>query len=80
MFIRVWWNRARGRMTPTPCLYSYSWVLDSPVRAWSGGSPTRILNAFGLAPGERVLEIGLGTGYYSVEASRRVGASGQLIS
>ena len=79
MFISAWWNRARGRMTPTPCLYSYSWVLDSPVRAWSGGSPSRILNAFRLAAGERVLEVGPGTGYYSVEAARRVGATGQLI-
>jgi ubiquinone/menaquinone biosynthesis C-methylase UbiE len=79
MFIRVWWNRARGRMTPTPCLYSYRWVLDLPARAWSGGSPTRILNAFGLASGERVLELGPGTGYYSVEAARRVGVTGQLI-
>jgi ubiquinone/menaquinone biosynthesis C-methylase UbiE len=79
MFIRAWWDRARGRLAPTPCLYSYSWVLDSPIRAWSGASPAHILNAFRFAPGERVLEIGPGTGYYSVEAAGRVGATGQLI-
>lgn len=41
--------------------------------------PRRILDAFGLGPSERILEIGPGTGFYSVEAARRVGPCGRLI-
>ena len=42
-------------------------------------SAERILTAFGLTSGERTLEIGPGTGFYSVEAARRVAPSGRLI-
>jgi ubiquinone/menaquinone biosynthesis C-methylase UbiE len=37
------------------------------------------LAAFGIGSGERVLEIGPGTGFYSIEAARRVSSSGRLI-
>ena len=39
----------------------------------------RILGAFGLRAGERALEIGPGTGFYSLGAARRLGPSGRLI-
>lgn len=41
--------------------------------------PDKVLGAFGIALGQTVLEIGPGTGFYSVEAARRVGTSGHLI-
>jgi ubiquinone/menaquinone biosynthesis C-methylase UbiE len=41
--------------------------------------PERIVGAFSLRPGEKVLEIGPGTGFYSLAAARRVGTSGRLI-
>lgn len=76
--VRYWWDRIRGRLEPTPCPFSDAAVLDSPARALVAG-PDRILGAFGLRDGERVLEIGAGTGYYSVEATRRVGETGRMI-
>jgi ubiquinone/menaquinone biosynthesis C-methylase UbiE len=42
-------------------------------------SPERVLAAFGIGSGERVLEIGPGTGFYSVVAARRVGPSGRVV-
>jgi ubiquinone/menaquinone biosynthesis C-methylase UbiE len=39
----------------------------------------RVLDLFGLRAGETVLEIGPGTGFYSIEAARRVGARGRLV-
>lgn len=41
--------------------------------------PRRVLAAFGVEAGQTVLEIGPGTGFYSVEAAKRVGEEGRLI-
>src|SRR5574337_299445 len=38
----------------------------------AAASPARILGAFRIMPGEHVLEVGPGTGFYSVEAARNV--------
>ena len=37
------------------------------------------LRSFGLRPGETVLELGPGPGYFSVEASRIVGPGGRVL-
>lgn len=76
--LRAWWDRFRGRLAPVPCPFEGASVLETPGRSWIA-SPNKILGAFDLSAGERVLEIGPGIGYYSVEASRRVGSSGSLI-
>ena len=77
--IRAWWNRLRGQLGAKPCPYRFAWVLDMPMRAWHA-APEKILGAFGLEPGERVLEIGPGTGYYSIPASRLVGGGGAFLA
>jgi ubiquinone/menaquinone biosynthesis C-methylase UbiE len=75
---RTWWQRLRGQLEPRPFPYSEAAILDSPLRR-AFASPARILGAFGLAAGERVLEVGCGTGYYSSAAAARVGESGRLV-
>lgn len=37
------------------------------------------MNSFGIGAGQVVVEVGCGTGFYSVEAARRVGSSGRLV-
>lgn len=76
--IRSWWDRLRGRLRPTPCPFSQAAALDVRARHLVAG-PQRILGEFALASGERVLEIGPGIGFYSLEAARRVGTDGRLI-
>lgn len=76
--IRSWWERLRGRLRPSPCPFSQARLLEMPLRAWRAG-PKRILRTFALRPGERVLEIGPGIGYYSIEATRMVGDGGSLV-
>jgi ubiquinone/menaquinone biosynthesis C-methylase UbiE len=49
-----------------------------PGRRWVAG-PRSVMRDFGLSSGEKVLEIGPGTGFYSTEAAHRIGASGMLI-
>lgn len=73
-----WWARLCGRLRPGPCPYSLAAALEIPGRRLVAG-PERILDAFGLRAGERVLEIGPGTGFYSVEAARQVGDVCRLI-
>lgn len=74
----AWWERFRGRLRPRPCPYSLATALEMPGRRLVAG-PRRVLDAFGVGPGRTVLEIGPGTGYYSVETARRVGPAGRLI-
>jgi ubiquinone/menaquinone biosynthesis C-methylase UbiE len=76
--LQAWWDRLRGRLEPVPCPFSDAAVLDRPARALVAG-PDRILGAFGIRPGERAVEIGPGTGYYSPDAALRVGAHGRLM-
>jgi SAM-dependent methyltransferase len=76
--LAAWWARFRGRLEPVPCPCSDAAVLDLPLRAFFAG-PERILADFGIGEGDRVLEVGPGVGYYSVEACRRVGTSGRLL-
>jgi ubiquinone/menaquinone biosynthesis C-methylase UbiE len=75
--LRTWWQRFRGQLEPRPFPYSDAAILESPLRA-AFASASRVLGAFGLAPGERVLEIGPGIGYYSRDAATRVADSGRL--
>ena len=74
----AWWDRIRGRLRPRPCPYSLARALEMPGRKLVA-APVHVINAFGLKGGERVVEVGVGTGFYSVEAARRVGRAGQLI-
>jgi ubiquinone/menaquinone biosynthesis C-methylase UbiE len=68
----------RGRLEPTPCPWSQAGALDSPLRSLVA-SPRRVLDGFGLEEGTRVLEVGPGTGYYSVAAASRLGRRGRLV-
>src|SRR3972149_6441699 len=73
-----WWERLRGRLRPRPCPYSLAGALEMPGRRLVAG-PRLVLDAFGVGPGLTVLEIGPGTGFYTLEAAGRVGPSGRLI-
>lgn len=74
---RGWWDRLRGRLEPGPYPFARATLLDSPLRTLFFG-PARVLARFDVKPGERVLDIGSGTGYYSLEAARRIGDGGRL--
>lgn len=74
----AWWDRTRGRLQPCPCPYSLASALEMPGRKLVA-APVHVTNAFGIKGGKRVVEIGVGTGFYSVEAARRVGRAGWLI-
>ena len=76
--LSAWWERLRGRLQPKPCPYSLAPALEVPGRRLVAG-PERVLSAVGIRTGDTVLEIGPGTGFYSVEAARRVAPSGRLI-
>jgi ubiquinone/menaquinone biosynthesis C-methylase UbiE len=74
----AWWDRLRGRLQPRPCPYALAEALEMPGRRLVAG-PRRVLAEFGVETGQTVLEIGTGTGFYSIEAARRVGRRGRLV-
>lgn len=60
-----------------PCPIRLNWLLDNALRRRYA---LRILDDVGIREGERVLEIGAGPGVFSIDAARRVGPRGTLIS
>jgi len=61
----------------SPCPASLAWLVDNPVRRRYMG---RVVDRTGIRPGERVLELGPGPGAFTLEAARRAGAEGRLIT
>lgn len=51
--------------------HQLSWLIDNPVRRLLI-TPTEFADRLALTPSSRVLEIGPGSGYFSVELTRRV--------
>lgn len=52
-------------------------VLESPLRHRLNDAD-RVLDGAGIQPGTLVLEVGCGTGYFTLPAARRIGESGHL--
>src|SRR5262245_13412515 len=54
-------------------------VFDDPARdAWQ--RPQEVVAALGLRPGQRVADLGAGTGYFSRHLSRAVGPTGAVLA
>lgn len=62
----AWWARKH----PSACPYATRFFVEGPH---PGIPRRRLLEALALQPGEQVLEIGPGTGYYSLDVARRLG-------
>ena len=60
------------------CPYSWRWMLDNLPRRVV--QPLRsTVDSFHIDAGRTVLEVGPGSGYFSVEVARRVGPEGRLV-
>jgi ubiquinone/menaquinone biosynthesis C-methylase UbiE len=65
----------RARKNPAACPYSQRLFLELP-RPFMRRQTLRDL--LDLVPGERVLEVGPGTGYYSLDVARQIAPDGRL--
>ncbi len=65
----------RARRNPAACPYSQRLFLDLPRPLMRRQTLRDMLD---LAPGERVLEVGSGTGYYSLDVARQIAPDGRL--
>lgn len=76
LLLYMWIRERYGRGGPFPARSAAA--LLNPAREWL--QPVRgSLEFFRLAPGQTVLEIGPGPGYFTIEASRMVGPSGRIV-
>jgi SAM-dependent methyltransferase len=66
----LWWRRH-----PSACPYSQRFWVEAPHPFITRG---RLLEALDPRPGERLLEVGPGTGYYSLAVAERLGPEGRL--
>ena len=63
---------------PYRCPYWIAWLLASPLRRL--GEDLSRLAAAAARPGDRVLELGPGLGFYTLPLARRVGPDGKVIA
>jgi ubiquinone/menaquinone biosynthesis C-methylase UbiE len=61
----IWWRR-----NPSACPYNQRFWVQAPHPLITRA---RLVEALGPQPGERILEVGPGTGYYTLEVARRLG-------
>ena len=66
----LWWRR-----NPSACPYNQRFWVQAPHPIITR---ERLREALGLVRGRRVLEIGPGTGYYTIPAAEWIGAGGRL--
>jgi ubiquinone/menaquinone biosynthesis C-methylase UbiE len=66
----LWWRR-----NPSACPYSQRFWIEAPHPLITRD---RLRQALAPEPGERVLEIGPGTGYYTLDLAGWVGAEGEV--
>jgi ubiquinone/menaquinone biosynthesis C-methylase UbiE len=71
--VATWVLRERSR--PSACPFGQRIFLDIPRPFLGRDALVRLL---GPAPGERVLEVGPGTGYYTLEVARHLEPGGQI--
>jgi ubiquinone/menaquinone biosynthesis C-methylase UbiE len=71
------WLRERGKRRAFPA--SDAQALLNPLRRWIQ-PPDETVRAFGIQPGDRVLELGPGPGYFTAGAAAAVGPSGRIIA
>jgi len=65
------------KIYPVPMPWRLASILDNPGRR-RFLSPSKTLRQMGIGQGMRVLELGPGSGFLTIEAARRVGDSGML--
>jgi ubiquinone/menaquinone biosynthesis C-methylase UbiE len=66
----LWWRR-----NPSACPYGQRFWVEAPHPLITR---SRLREILGPAPGERILEIGPGTGYYTLDLAEWVGPSGTV--
>ncbi len=74
--IYLWMRERYGRGGPFPAKDAAS--LLNPLREWMQPSAATV-RGFRLKPGDTVLEIGPGPGYFTIEASKAVGMGGRIV-
>jgi ubiquinone/menaquinone biosynthesis C-methylase UbiE len=68
--VALWW-----RKNPSACPYNQRFWIQAPHPLITRA---RLREALGPRPGERVLEVGPGTGYYALEVAEWIGPAGRL--
>jgi SAM-dependent methyltransferase len=78
LFIYVvgWFRDRYSGRGPMP--YTMRWILHTPLRRLVHPVGP-MLDRFGIRSGMTVLELGPGTGYFSIEAARLLGSGGRLV-
>jgi len=60
-----------------PCPHQAAYLIENPVRRVFFG-PEKILKRAGVLPGMKILELGPGGGFLTVEAAKMVGEEGEV--
>ncbi len=69
--------RIISKLHPSPIPWRWARFIDNPLRRLVQ-SPSKVMDQAGVHEGMRVLELGPGPGFFTLEASRRAGSWGRL--
>lgn len=76
LYVFAWFRERYSRGGPMPARQAA--LLHHPVRRFVHPLP-QTLEKFHIKPGDTVLELGPGSGYFTVEAARMVGPGGRIV-
>ncbi len=60
--------------------FSIITIMHANPLLWLFKNPTRILRAVGVAPGQVVLDVGCGPGFFAIPAAKLVGPRGKVLA
>lgn len=75
--VKLWFRIRRRRRGPNPCPYDLGWILNLKFRRWCY---RRVVENMPLNNGSVVLDVGAGTGTFTLPIAERVGPGGKVVA
>jgi len=73
-------HKRSGEFKDSEFDFQTGWYVDGQPASEMAVNPVQTLEGTGLKPGQTVLEVGCGTGFFTIPAARLIGENGRLVA